>query len=389
MFRRHVTIEDHQRALLIRDGRVRDVLGPGRHRIGREPRTRVEIQDVRHPVYSGVRFEAIERDRPDLVAKHFLVVEPGEVSVGIIRAGTRVIDVVPPRERRAYWQALAEHSAEIVDIADAPMLAGKDIAAFEWVAPGLVSVQSVPVGHKALMHVDGALRTVLGPGRHGAWTGVQAVAFTVVDMRGQGLEVTAQEILTEDRVSVRVTLSAFWRVSDPEKAGQAKDLKDALYRYIQFAIRDAVARRTLGGLLDARGSLDGELTHAVASLDALDDLGIEVQSVGLKDVILPGDMREILNRVVEAEKQAQANLIRRHEETAATRSLLNTARLMENNPLLLRLKELETLEKLTEKIGRLDVTTSATGQGLDGLVNNLVTLARRGADTASGPGEGD
>ena len=85
--------------------------------------------------------------------------------------------------------------------------------------------------------------------------------------------------------------------------------------------------------------------------------------------------KEILNKVVEAEKQAQANLIRRREETAATRSLLNTARLMENNPLLLRMKELETLEKLTEKVGRLDVSTSAPGHGLDGLLSNLVRLS--------------
>jgi hypothetical protein len=78
-------------------------------------------------------------------------------------------------------------------------------------------------------------------------------------------------------------------------------------------------------------------------------------------------MKTILNQVVEAEKVAQANLIRRREETAATRSLLNTARLMEENPTLMRLKELETLEKVTEKIGTLTVYN-----GLDGVLKNLV-----------------
>jgi regulator of protease activity HflC (stomatin/prohibitin superfamily) len=78
-------------------------------------------------------------------------------------------------------------------------------------------------------------------------------------------------------------------------------------------------------------------------------------------------MKTILNQVVEAEKVAQANLIRRREETAATRSLLNTARLMEQNPTLLRLKELETLEKVTEKIGSLTVY-----DGLEGVLKNMV-----------------
>jgi regulator of protease activity HflC (stomatin/prohibitin superfamily) len=78
-------------------------------------------------------------------------------------------------------------------------------------------------------------------------------------------------------------------------------------------------------------------------------------------------MKTILNQVVEAEKVAQANLIRRREETAATRSLLNTARLMEENPTLLRLKELETLEKVTEKVGSLTVY-----DGLEGVLKNMV-----------------
>ena len=62
------------------------------------------------------------------------------------------------------------------------------------------------------------------------------------------------------------------------------------------------------------------------------DSGIEVTELGVKDVILPGEIRELVNKVVEAERTAKANLIRRQEETAATRSLLNTAKLMEDSP---------------------------------------------------------
>lgn len=94
--------------------------------------------------------------------------------------------------------------------------------------------------------------------------------------------------------------------------------------------------------------------------------------MGVKDVILPGDMKEILNQVVEAEKVAQANVIRRREETAATRSLLNTAKLMDDNPTLLRLKELEMLEKVTEKVDRLTVFG-----GLDGVLNDTVRISLR------------
>ena len=98
-------------------------------------------------------------------------------------------------------------------------------------------------------------------------------------------------------------------------------------------------------------------------------------------MILPGDVRELLNKVVEAERVAKANLIRRQEETAATRSLLNTARLMEDNPLLLRLKELEALEKLVEKVGRIDLHTGGRRGGFDALLQNLYRL-RAEADGA-------
>ena len=97
--------------------------------------------------------------------------------------------------------------------------------------------------------------------------------------------------------------------------------------------------------------------------------GVRVNAIALKDIILPGDIRDILNQVVTAEKQAQANLIRRRKEMAATRSLLNTARLIEENPLLVRLKELEALEKIADEVEKITVVG-----GLNTLLEHTVTL---------------
>jgi len=122
----------------------------------------------------------------------------------------------------------------------------------------------------------------------------------------------------------------------------------------------------------SRGGTDSELRDFVRARVA--ESGVEVTELGVKDVILPGEIRELVNKVVEAERVAKANLIRRQEETAATRSLLNTAKLMEENPLLFRLKELESLERLVEKVGRIDLHASE-GQGLDALLIKLVRLS--------------
>jgi regulator of protease activity HflC (stomatin/prohibitin superfamily) len=186
------------------------------------------------------------------------------------------------------------------------------------------------------------------------------------------VEITAQEMLTKDRISLRVTLTALRRIVDPERVVVAlADMDGWLYRLIQLAIREAVASRTLDEVLAAKGALDAELRASVR--ERIAESGIEVLELGVKDVILPGEIRELVNKVVEAERTAKANLIRRQEETAATRSLLNTAKLMEDNPLLLRLKELESLERLVEKVGRIDLH-AGEGQGLDALLTKLVRL---------------
>jgi regulator of protease activity HflC (stomatin/prohibitin superfamily) len=120
-------------------------------------------------------------------------------------------------------------------------------------------------------------------------------------------------------------------------------------------------------LLGDKASLDADIFAYART--RVTEYGIEMLGVGVKDVILPGEMKEILNGVVQAEKLAQANVIRRREEANATRSLLNTAKLIEDNPTLLRLKELEALEKVTEKIDKLTVFG-----GLDGVMKDLVKL---------------
>jgi regulator of protease activity HflC (stomatin/prohibitin superfamily) len=180
--------------------------------------------------------------------------------------------------------------------------------------------------------------------------------------------VQGQELLTRDKVSLRVNLAASVRVTDPVAARtRVAKYVDQLYRELQYGLRKAVSSRTLDELLGDKTGLDAEIFAAVRG--KLDAFGVEVLGVGIKDVILPGEMRQILNAVVQADKQAQANVIRRREEANATRSLLNTARLVEESPVLMRLKELEALEKVTEKIDRLTVFG-----GLDGVLKQLVTL---------------
>ena len=176
---------------------------------------------------------------------------------------------------------------------------------------------------------------------------------------------TGQEILSKDRVSLRINLSAATKVVNPELvAASVGDVDDFVYKTLQLALREAVGTKALDDLLLDKLYVNETVKELVQP--QLEAIGVTLHNVGMKDIILPGDMKAILNQVVEAQKAAEANVIKRREETAATRSLHNTAKVMENNPTLLRLKELEALEKVSEKISNLTVYG-----GLEGLMSTV------------------
>ncbi|MEL6871612.1 MAG: slipin family protein [Pseudomonadota bacterium] len=370
----NLTVFDNERAVLRKDGRYLRLLGPGR----------VKTYDPSHRLtamkYDVVRSELdkdaariIEVEDPTVAKEQLAFVRTGPSEVAIVRLDGEPTHLIQPNTTRVFWKSVTDVDVDVIDVAGNMRLTDEQLGALN-LARNTTVTQSVVGAHEtALLLVNGELREVLAPGRHAFWNINRTVEIRHVDLRPQLLEVTAQEILTKDRVGIRVTLSAFYRVTQPETAGLASaDLRETLYRLVQFAIREAVAGRTLDDILAARAELDQQLRTFVAS--RVGELGVAVVEIGVKDIILPGDVRELLNRVVEAEKTAKANLIRRQEETAATRSLLNTSRLMENNPLLLRLKELEALEKLVEKVGRIDLHAGNGGGSLDALLNGLYAL---------------
>ena len=347
------------------------LLGPGRHSsFDWGNHLSSEIVKIVRAEFPAERAMVFAKTHPQMAADHFEIVQTAPNEVAIVSFDGEPKHFVNANATRAFWKTLTDVHVEKIDAVANLRVAKEQLDKFNFNAS--VVVQSVVEAHEAgLLMIDGKLQERLPPGRHAFWNVGRVVKITKVDLRPTPLEITAQEILTKDRIGIRVTLTAFIRVTDPEKAALATaDVNGTLYRLVQFAIREAVATRTLDDILAARDEIDNQVRAFVAARAT--ELGAEVTEIGVKDVILPGDVRELLNKVVEAERVAKANLIRRQEETASTRSLLNTAKLMENNPLLLRLKELEALEKLVEKVGRIDLHTG--GGGFDALLTKLYSL---------------
>lgn len=368
-------VNDDERAFLRRDGRFVRLLEPGRF-ADFDPfgQLSVEIVKVLRAEIAPEKALLLAKTEPDVASDNFAIVQPGGTEVAIVSMDGEPRHLVLPNTTRAFWKTLTAIDVEIIDTAETLRVDKRHLDKLDASRAGGAIVTTVVEANEAgLLYVDGVLTEQLKPGRHAFWSVGRTVRIVKADLRPQALEVTAQEILTKDRVGIRVTLTAFARIVDLEKSAAASgDVNATLYRYIQFAIREAVAARTLDEILAARDTIDREVRAYVTERAAT--LGAEIGEIGVKDVILPGDVRELLNKVVEAERVAKANIIRRQEETAATRSLLNTSKLMENNPLLMRLKELEALEKLVEKVGRIDLHTGAGAGGFDALLTNLYKL---------------
>jgi regulator of protease activity HflC (stomatin/prohibitin superfamily) len=373
---KRIIIAQHERALVWKNRTFAGVLEPGQHWLI-APFSDVAFQtyDLAVPEFEHARVDFLVKEARPLMERYFDIVELGDSEAGLVYKNGKLAGVLAPGKRQLYWKGPIEVKVEKIDIAqdlEVPVRIAKLLARAKQPllaqVTDAISAVEVPDTSVALLIVDGKFTKLLEPGLHAFWKFQRTVKTELVDRRVQTMEVSGQDILTRDKVSLRVNLTALWQVADVVLARSTlQNFVEFIYKELQFALREAVGSRTLDELLGAKGELDREIHSSTRGKIELH--GLRLASVGIKDVILPGEMKEILNRVVEAEKVAQANLIKRREETAATRSLLNTARLMEENPTLLRLKELETLEKVTEKVDKLTVFG-----GLDGVLKDVVRI---------------
>ena len=377
-FFKTIDIADNERALLFDRNRLQQVLGPGRHRLSTLGRKlTVEIFDITSVRFEHAKLKFLLRQYQALLEKVVDVFELTDNQVGVIYRDGKFSDILPPGELLVTWKGAEEVRVDIVDITkhyeiDDALTSilgrGVKIGTSRQIGKA-INYAEVPDEHVGLLLVNGKLEHVLKTGAYAFWQYNRSIIVKLLDLRVQTTDVSGQEILTKDRVSLRINLSASYNIINPETVAlKLQDYASFLYLELQLRLREAVGTKLLDELLEDKDALNSVIANGVS--EKLAEFGINLRSVGVKDIILPGDMKVILNQVVEAQKEAEANVIKRREETQAMRSLHNTAKVMENNPVLLRLKELEALERITAKIDKISVYG-----GLDSILNDMVKLA--------------
>lgn len=221
---------------------------------------------------------------------------------------------------------------------------------------------------EGVLFIDGRFTDTLKPGRYAFWKDGSDVKVVEIDLRETAIDIAGQEIMTSDKVTLRLNALVTYRVVDSRKTvSSSVDIQQALYRETQLALRAVLGSRTLDELLGDKEKVAEQVQQLVKNRAA--SLGLEIVSTGIRDVILPGEMKDLMNKVTEARKAAEANLIARREETAAMRSQSNTAKLLNDNPTLMRMRELEVLERIAAS-GNMNVVLGE--KGLADRVTNLL-----------------
>ncbi|MDQ8183262.1 slipin family protein [Pelagicoccus sp. SDUM812005] len=340
------TIKYDEIGLVFRNGRFVKQVGEGKHWFfDFQNALRVEVLNLRTPWIRSADLDQLSQSAS--LADKAVFVDLKDNERAIVWVDGRLESVLGPG-LYGLWNQLRRVQIDRFD-ANELRVTRKDIVTVlkNPSAAQFFDVTEIAEGKVGVLFVDGVYQETLAAGKHVFWKDVTKVKIQLVEKREQVMDVSGQDIMTQDKVTLRLNAVLAYRVVDERKYVEtSQDASQSLYRETQLALRSEVGTRNLDTMLSGKEDLARNAKQCVASV--ADSFGVEVVSLGVRDVILPGDMKTLLNQVIEAQKASEANVIKRREETAAMRSQLNTAKLMESNPVLMKLRELEVLETVSK-----------------------------------------
>jgi hypothetical protein len=317
------------------------------------PNEKAMVYDMAKPFVPPFELNILLKD--DKLAALLIVVKVADNEI-VLKYEDGIFKGVLIPGKYAFWKGVIDYTFKTIDLSVKEIPEDMDLNLLQ--KPELssyVRAYVVESYERGIMFIDGKFDKVLEAGIYFYWKNAIPVTVLKADLRQLQMEVSGQEILTRDKAALRVNFYAQYKVVDAVKAMvDCKDYEKQLYIMMQLALREYIGMLSLDELLENKESVSVSILKIISASAAR--IGVEILTCGIRDIILPGEVKEIMNQVLIAEKKAQANIITRREETASTRSLLNTAKLMEDNAMLFKLKEMEYVEKIADKINTISLS---------------------------------
>lgn len=357
-----IIINENQKGFLFKNGRYMKLLDAGKYYPvgGKE----IEISHLDQAITSErCALETLLEDPQ--ISNRVSVVEVGDEELALHYINGK-FSAVLHHGKYAFWSVTDQHEFKRIDIS-VPIVDDAVPAYIFSKIPQMYYVKiEVAEYQKARLYFDQKLERILDAGTYYFWKTPVKIDVHFVDTRLTQMNITGQEILTADKVSLRINFVCNYRVTDYVRiSAEIDDFAEQLHIAAQLALREYVGKYKLDEILENKEQMSSFVFERLKARER--ELFVEITDAGVKDIILPGEIREIMNTVLIAEKRAQANVITRREEVASTRSLLNTAKLMDENKTLYKLKELEYVERICENVGSIslngnsDILSQLTG----------------------------
>lgn len=349
-------IKDNQAGFVFKNGIFKKMIASGTYRFAKAAGYSVEIKEMLGEAdYPQMPYPVLSKDEAFRSATIHMEIPDG--FAGFIYVNGKLAFFAEKKEY-TFWNVFEKYEIRLVSMEEPRMGAEISKQMLALVPKALYKEMLVGEGETGLVYYDNVLQEQFAKGVYHFWNYTYNVTGRVYDMKQKQLDIVGQEILTRDKIGIRMNVACMYKIRDAVKFAETiQDLKVQLYSAVQLVIREIVGNYKLDEILESKEEISKEIYAALKEREEM--FCIHFLTAGIKDIILPGEIREIMNSVLVAEKAAQANVISRREEVASTRSLLNTAKLMEENKTLYKLKELEYLEKICEKVGEISVGGNA------------------------------
>ena len=359
-------INQNQCGFLLKDGRFARTLYCGTYHFVKALGYEVVVEDMEGAVkFDKVPKEILLEEDKAFAGKVLGIMVP-EGHMGILKENGVAKKVLTEGEY-LYWNVWNRYSMELLDMREPEAANQVNKAYLARIPLKYYKKIEIQPGELGILYYDNKVVKELEAGTYYYWVYSRDVLCRIVDLKVKPLEISGQEILTADRIGVRINLMCTYKVVDPGTMIETiKNLENQVYACVQLVIREYVGRYRLDELLQQKEEISQFIFKRLKEAEG--DYCIKFCSAGIKDIILPGEIRDIMNTVLVAEKKAQANVITRREEVASTRSLLNTAKLMDENKTLYKLKEMECLERICAQVGNIQVGGGALLEQLKALV---------------------
>lgn len=350
-------INQTQCGFLLKDGRFIKTLPCGKYQYIKALGYEVIVEEMK----GAVKFQMLPPEillQDSIFADNTLNVQIPDGFLGLLFADGTLRKVLT-ESKYLLWNVWEKKEWRLLDMREPVMDSEIKKNYLEQIPQKYYKKIEIQPGELGLLYFNNQMVEELASGTYYYWLFSKDIMCRIVDLKIKELEITGQEILTRDRIGIRLNLICSYRISNGRKMVETiKGLENQLYACVQLIIREYVGRYRLDELLEQKEEISAYIYRRMK--EEQERCCVEFLSAGIKDVILPGEIRDILNTVLIAEKKAQANVITRREEVASTRSLLNTAKLMDENNTLYKLKEMECLERICTQVGNINVAGGGT-----------------------------